>query len=195
MEVNIMVLMELQIKYFLWLLSFVLLLNCNSNVKNPPNVLVEVPSNGINNDNGTWFYNKEKFNGYLIEKRNNKMISKLPIMNGKENGIGYGWFENGKRRYQRQFLNGNRAGNHFGWFDNGNIAFINTFHNDKFEGAQKTFYKNGKMSQLLNFHNGYEVGKQKFWNQKGRLINNFTVKNGKLYGVIGRFDCMSVTTK
>lgn len=190
-----MVQKELQIRSFFLLLPVALLLSCNTPVKNPPKVLVEASSIRVKNDNGTWLYNKEKFNGYLIEKRNNKLISKLPIIDGKENGIGYGWFENGKRKYQRQFLNGNREGKHFGWYDNGRIAFINTFHQDKFEGAQVSYYKNGKKSQLLHYKEGYEEGKQKFWNQKGRLINNFTVKNGKLYGVIGRFDCMSVTTK
>jgi|GEM_PF-4787183 len=28
-----------------------------------------------------------------------------------------------------------------------------------------------------------------------RLVNNFTIKNGKLYGVIGRYDGMSVIQK
>ena len=44
----------------------------------------------------------------------------------------------------------------------------------------------------IGIKQGYEEGKQKFWNEEGRVINNFTVKNGKLYGVIGRYDCMSV---
>lgn len=187
-----MVQKELQIKYFLCLLSFVLLLSCNKVATNPPNVLVAVSAKEIKNDNGTWLYNKEKFNGYLIEKKNNQLISKLPIIDGKENGIGYGWFENGKLKYQRQYLNGDREGNHFGWFENGRVAFVNKFHNDKYEGPQITYYPNGQKGQWINYRNGYEEGKQKYWNKKGRLINNFTVKNGKLYGVIGRFDCMSV---
>ena len=69
------------------------------------------------------------------------------------------------------------------------------FLNDKYEGAQLSYFPNGNRWQILNYKNGYEEGKQKSWNESGRVVNNFTVKNGKLYGVIGRYDCMSIIKK
>jgi antitoxin component YwqK of YwqJK toxin-antitoxin module len=75
------------------------------------------------------------------------------------------------------------------------LSFDFTFRNDKYEGVQRTYFENGQPWQMLNYLHGREEGKQKSWNDSGRVVNNFTVKDGKLYGVIGRYDCMSAYKK
>lgn len=184
---------ELLIKLLAFFICLLSLFSCKDKT-NAPSILVEAHSKNITNNNGTWFFKNQKFNGFLVEKKKNQLISKLPIIDGKENGKAYSWYENGQLKCLKHFLNGNREGKHLGWYQDGKLAYITLFKDDKFDGAQISYYKNGIMSQLLHYSQGYEEGKQKFWNEKGRLINNFTVKNGKLYGVVGRFDCMSVKT-
>ena len=76
MEENIMELKELQIRNLYKYIVFVLLISCQSKVKNIPDVFVEVAAEGMKNNNGIWLYQNEKFNGFLIEKKNNKLISK-----------------------------------------------------------------------------------------------------------------------
>ena len=131
----------------------------------------------------------------FLKRKENALIAKLPVVDGKEHGIAYGWFETGEKRYERIFKNGDRDSTHKIWYKNGELACINFYKNDKLEGEQKMFFESGNLWQSLNYVNGYEEGKQKTWNDSGRVINNFTVKNGKLYGVIGRYDCMSVMEK
>lgn len=160
-----------------------------------PELYFEKNDSALKNINGTWFYNSHKVYGYILEKRGNSLIAKLPVIEGKENGVAYGWFETGEKKYQRSFNNGQRHGVHKTWFKNGQLASVNFYVNDKLEGEQKGYFENGKIWQVLNYKKGYEEGKQKTWNNTGRVINNFTVKNGKLYGVIGRYDCMSVMQK
>jgi antitoxin component YwqK of YwqJK toxin-antitoxin module len=84
---------------------------------------------------------------------------------------------------------------HKGWYANGSPAFVYFFKDDKYDGEQISYFESGHIWQCLHYKNGYEEGKQKSFNDSGRIINNFTVKNGKLYGVIGRYDCMSVFNK
>ncbi|EOR95881.1 putative exported 24-amino acid repeat protein [Arcticibacter svalbardensis MN12-7] len=166
-----------------------------SAVKVAPKVYILVTDTALHNQNGTWMYKGKKANGYIIEQNAEVITGKLPVVDGKENGIAYGWFETGEKRYERNFKNGNRDGVHKIWYKNGKLAALNFFIDDKFEGEQKGYFKSGNLWQSLQYANGYEEGKQKTWNDSGRVVNNFTVKNGKLYGVIGRYDCMSVMQK
>ncbi|MBA4197551.1 MAG: hypothetical protein C0459_08345 [Chitinophaga sp.] len=167
-----------------------LLISCFNNT--PPDVLVMSNDATLKNVNTYWMYNDKKFNGYIIEKDKDKIVSKLPVINGKENGIALGWYASGKKKFQRVYTDGNRQGLHIGWYENDSVSFIYHFKDDKLDGEQTTYYNNGQLWQQLHYVNGYEEGKQKAWSKDGRVVNNFTVKNGKLYGVIGRFDCMQV---
>jgi antitoxin component YwqK of YwqJK toxin-antitoxin module len=161
----------------------------------PPKVEVLSSDSSLHNDNGTWMKGNSKFSGYIVSKDGERLIAKLPVINGKENGTGYEWYKNGKLKFERNFLNGDREGLHKGWYENGATSFIQFFKDDKLEGKQLGFFESGHRFQVLNYQNGYEDGKQKTWNDSGRVVNNFTVKNGKLYGIIGRYDCMSVMAK
>jgi len=186
-------------KKFLFICLVVAVASCQSllekRVQLPSNHIVLNKDSDLKNKNGTWLWKGELFDGYIIEKEGHQIIAKLPIIDGKENGTAYGWFKNGKKKYERNYLNGNREGIHKGWYPNDSLAFEYQFHEDKYEGEQRSYYESGKSWQSLHYKNGYEEGKQKSWNESGRLINNFTVKKGKLYGVIGRFDCMSIHQK
>lgn len=161
----------------------------------PPELYITADDTMLHNNNGTWIWKKEKLNGYIIEKARGVLQGKVPIINGKENGIAYAWYTNGKKKFEYNFLNGNREGTQKGWYPNDSLSFVYFFHNDKYEGEQLTYYENGRIWHSLHYENGYELGRQKSWSDSGKVINNFTVKNGKLYGVIGRFDCMSVYKK
>jgi antitoxin component YwqK of YwqJK toxin-antitoxin module len=161
----------------------------------PPDVFTEKTDTSLRNENGIWMLSGQKYNGYIVEKDSNILVAKLPIIDGKENGLALGWYKNGKKRYELNFLHGNRDGTHKGWHPNDTLSFSYFFHEDKYEGEQNTYFPSGHRFQCLNYVNGYEDGKQKSWNDSLRVINNFTVKNGKLYGVIGRYDCMSVIKK
>jgi antitoxin component YwqK of YwqJK toxin-antitoxin module len=161
----------------------------------PPDLMVMFKDPNLHNANGTWMYKGSKFNGYIIEKSNSTLTAKLPVIDGKTNGIAYGWYKNGSKKSEQHFLNGDREGTDKSWHENGRLAFKNFFQNDKYEGVQKAYYPSGHRFQILNYKNGYEEGRQKSWSDDGRVINNFTVKKGKLYGVVGRYDCMSVIKK
>ncbi len=163
--------------------------------KLPPEIFIATTDTALHNNNGTWYYKNQKANGYLIEKKGHALIAKLPVIDGKENGTAYGWFETGEKRYERSFKNGDRDGAHKIWYKSGQLGSFSFFKSDKLYGVQKTYFESGNLWQSLTYVNGYEEGKQKTWNDSGRVVNNFTVKNGKLYGVVGRYDCMSVMEK
>lgn len=161
----------------------------------PPAHYLDRNDSRLHNRNGVWYLNQLVFSGYILEKENDHLLAKLPVINGREQGIAYGWYPTGRKRYERGFYQGNREGMHRGWYPNGQLSFAYHFHDDKYEGEQLSYYASGHRWQRLHYLNGYEEGQQKTWNDSGRVVNNFTVKKGKLYGVIGRYDCMSVYQK
>ena len=161
-------------------------------ISTPPETFFLRTDTTLRNNNGTWFYGTKKANGYILEKKEGALITRLPVIDGKANGLAYGWFESGEKRYEKSYRDGNRIGTHKIWYRNGQLAGVNYYVADKLEGEQKTYFESGNRWQSLRYVNGYEEGKQKTWNDSGRVINNFTVKNGKLYGIIGRYDCTSI---
>ena len=185
-------------KYYLLVLG-IIVASCQEKTKRqvqlPNNTYILFKDANLKNSNGIWLWKGENFNGYIIEKFDTIITAKLPVIDGKQNGIAYGWYKNGKKKSEQHFLNGNREGADKGWHENGKLSYEYFFQNDKYEGSQLSYFPNGNRWQMLNYKNGYEDGKQKSWNESGRVVNNFTVKNGKLYGVIGRYDCMSVIKK
>lgn len=183
-------------RYVWWIV--LLLSGCKDRIESvpePPAVFVDQQDTRLRNTNGTWLFNGTPYAGYIVEKQGSRLLSKLPVINGKEHGIALGWYPTGHKRYERGFRHGDREGIHQGWYPTGTLSFQYTYMADKYEGEQRTFFENGHRWQSLHYVHGYEEGKQKTWNDSGRVINNFTVKKGKLYGVIGRYDCMSVTKK
>ncbi len=182
-------------RYSICLLFVCFCVSCNFVTRQPPNVFHNSHDSALHNVNGCWMLQGKKYSGYIVELDSGAKVGQVPIIDGRENGIAFGWYANGHKRYERGFVNGNRAGEHEGWYANGQLAFLYRFRNDKYHGLQQTWFENGQLWQSLTYVNGYEEGRQKSWNDSGRVINNFTVRKGKLYGVIGRYDCISVIKK
>jgi len=182
-------------KYWIAILAIVGACHQKQEPAMPSNQTIFSTDLSLKNDNGTWLWKGTKYTGYIVEKFESQITAKLPVINGKVNGVALGWYKSGKKRYERDLINGNREGTDKGWHENGRLAFENFFKNDKYESEQRSYHENGQLWQSLHYKEGQEEGKQKTWDKNGRVINNFTVKNGKLYGVIGRYDCMSVVKK
>ncbi|MFC6225899.1 toxin-antitoxin system YwqK family antitoxin [Hymenobacter artigasi] len=160
-----------------------------------PARVIAVTDTALHNRNGTWFYKNRKATAVIVEQKGPVVTARLPVIDGKENGLATGWYPTSEKRFERRYQNGNREGRHQTWYKNGRLAGENVFRDDKYEGPQVSYFESGHRWQRLNYVKGYEEGKQKTWNDNGLVINNFTIKNGKLYGVIGRYDCMSVMQK
>lgn len=161
----------------------------------PPPIFLLKSEASLRNQNGTWHYQDKVFSGYILDILHGDTLAKLPIVAGKEHGLAQGWYASGRKKYECHYAQGKREGKHTGWHENDTLSYAYFFKDDLYEGVQRTYFKNGKRWQELYFAAGREEGKQKTWNEEGRVINNFTVKKGKLYGVVGRYDCMSVQHK
>ena len=165
---------------------------CNS--KHEP-IQVEVKNNDTllsKTDNG-WTYNNLPFNGYVVQVENDgRVVYKLPIIDGNEEGLAIGFYNSGEKLLERKFVHGQKQGVFKQWWPNGNLRYLFNYNNDKYEGKQIVYFHFGKIQEEKNYKNGQEEGIQRIWDSTGNLISNYTVKNNKIYGALSAKDCMPV---
>ena len=112
----------------------------------------------------------------------NTIIFRGEYINGKRNGEGKEYYENGKLEFEGEYINGKRSGKGQEYYENGNCRFKGEYINGlKFKG--KEFHDNGRS----RFEGEYLKEKKwngKGYNEKGNLeykINNGTGKIKEYY--------------
>ena len=124
---------------------------------------------------------------YLIET--NILIFEGEYLNGKRNGKGKDYYDNGKLEYEGEYLNGKRNGKGKEYYDIGRIKFEGEYKNGKIwngkeyningiieleinngNGKGKQYYGNGKLEFEGEYLNGQRTGKGKEYNYNGELI-------------------------
>ena len=165
---------------------------CNG-INQPPQF--EVKNNDtllLKKDNG-WTYNKLMFNGFMIQVENDgRIVYRLPIIDGKEQGMAVGFYNSGEKLLERKFVKGEKQGIFKQWWPNGNLRYLFNYNRGKYDGKQIVYFHFGKVQEEKNYINGMEEGVQRIWDSTGNLISNYTVKNKKIYGALSAKDCMPV---
>ena len=177
----------------------VLICACKSKNKQSLNELVNI--NVLNFDTALqhtdkgYFYNGKIFTGNVIQQeKDGRIVYKLPIINGKENGLAKGWYNTSEKLLERNYVDGKIEDTFKQWWPNGNYRYLFNYKNGLLHGVQTVFFPNGKVRQKSNYQFGKEEGLQQTWDSTGKLISNYTLKNNKLYGVISVQSCIPSVT-
>ena len=147
---------------------------------------------GLKHVNGVLRVHGAAFSGHVVERDGERLLARTPYREGKEHGVVEAWYPDGSLRHRKLYRLGRREGTHHGFWPDGSAQFIYHYEDDLFEGEQVAFYKNGVQSELRHYRKGHEEGQQRFYDGNGLLIGNYTFRNGKRYGIVGRFDCISM---
>jgi antitoxin component YwqK of YwqJK toxin-antitoxin module len=147
---------------------------------------------GLAREAGVLTYRGEPFSGWVIEREGEHLVARSPYLRGKEHGIAAGFYPDGSPRYLRVYEHGRREGTHRGYWQNGLVQYVYRYEGDLLEGEQVAFFKTGAPAELRHYHQGREDGLQRSYDGDGRIVANYTWKNGRRYGIVGRFDCVSM---
>jgi len=143
--------------------------------------------------NGVWSFHQKPFTGYRIElEKNNHLVYRLPIINGKENGLAKGWYLEGEKLMERYYVDGKKEGVFKQWWPNGKLRYLFHYKDDQFDGTQLIFFPDGRKREESNYARSKKEGRQQTWNEEGVLISNYVIKKNKLYGVIASKSCIPV---
>jgi hypothetical protein len=86
------------------------------------------------------------------------------------------------------FQNGQLIGQEKSWFENGQPRHTYEFDSGVREGKSTEWYENGRTFRESVYVNGQEVS-QKTWRVDGELYANYTIRNGRYYGLKGGALC------
>jgi len=150
--------------------------SCNSKgkAKEVPIQFNDIPNLVVRNDDpliqfkdSVYLYGNKPFSGYLINSLN------------QFNRIQYGYF------------NGLQEGIQQGWHFEGNLSFEYFCKEGIRIGEYKEYYPNGNLQIAAQYNFGKEI-KKKILDINGKVIANYTLKDGRYYGLLGSSNCMTI---
>ncbi|GAB3034223.1 toxin-antitoxin system YwqK family antitoxin [Spirosoma pulveris] len=168
---------------FLWL----------NNSRNPPPVEVVNYDPLLQKTDSGWYYKGALFSGYMVEKEKDGLIVyRLPIVDGRENGLAKGWYNTGEKLLERRFVNEKKEGIYKQWWPNGQPRYVFHYRHDQYDGPQLVFFPDGKKREESRYTLGEQDGPQRVWDKDGKLIANYTIRNKRAYGLTSVKSCLPV---
>lgn len=153
---------------------------------------VEVPRSALVMHGAVLERNGVPFDGYVVQREHGVVLRRTPYLDGREEGVDEAWYPNGQKRFERSYVGGHREGVHRGFWEDGRVQFVRRYRNDVFDGEQLGFHRDGSRAELLHYEAGREIGQQTIWRADGRVESNYSMLNGRRYGLVGRRDCVSI---
>lgn len=113
--------------------------------------------------------------------------------NGKEHGPWKQFYPSHKLKEQRYFENGKKQGKYLAWWENGAVKLEYNFDNGEYNGTCSEWLSNGTLIKQMNYNHGYEEGLQRAWYNNGKIRSNYSVINGRRFGLLGTKNCVNVS--
>ena len=186
--------MERPARFLSSIFVFLILLNACSrekaNLKFVNRELVSVKHSG-----GVVYVNNSVFTGTLFSLSENKKdtMELSSFLNGREHGIWEQFYSHGALKEIRHFENGKKQGEYKAWWEDGSKKFVFQFANDEYNGTCYEWADNGQLIHEANYIAGHEAGEQRAWYTSGKVRSNYTITNGRRYGLLGTRNCKNVS--
>ncbi|MBC7571493.1 MAG: toxin-antitoxin system YwqK family antitoxin [Spirosoma sp.] len=112
---------------------------------------------------------------------------------GRQHGIWKQYYPGGNLREQRVYNRGQKMGEYVAWWPNGQQQLQYQFSQDEYEGTCREWNEKGVLIQEMNYHKGHEEGTQKLFYNDGKVRANYTIIDGRRYGLLGTKNCVNVS--
>ena len=132
----------------------------SGNIRSETNYESEDPNHGT--------YREWYDNGQIREERN---------LDGNQEGIAKGWFNDGRLRFKTAYTEGIETTK--AYFPSGQLSRTYSKKYNKLNGKDTRWHENGQLKQESNYLDGKSHGTQKFWNEEGVLISEGASDMGK----------------
>lgn len=176
-----------------FLLMAVVMVSCNTTIQQQKLIAFNADSIKTELRNGLIYDGASLFTGRLFKLSNNHdTLFVQDIVDGLKNGYCKFFYEGARLAEIRYFEEGKREGAAFGWWPDGKKKFEYHYQNDLFVNQQQEWFSNGQRYSCKIFLNGYENGMQQVWDSTGAILSNYEAINGRNYGNIGQKHCKSI---
>jgi hypothetical protein len=158
-----------------------------------PKVFLPDTSAQLSLRDGVLYHGDGLFSGWLYALYpNGDTLSLSPFWQGKLEGWAKTWHKNTRLAEWRFYCQGLREGLHQSWHPNGKPRFSYAFVQDLHHGLKREWYDSGQMATDMQYTMGEETGRQRAWFINGQIRYNYELRNGRIYGLSGVKNCMSV---
>lgn len=149
----------------------------------------------VRHSGGICYVNDSVFTGVLfsLDPQRNDTLTLSSFLNGREHGTWRQLHRNGSLKEIRYFENGKKQGDYSGWWENGVKKFFYHFSDDEYDGRCFEWSENGQLYHEANYNQGHEEGAQRAWYANGKIKSNYTIINGRRYGLLGTKNCRNVS--
>lgn len=138
------------------------------------------------------YYSGQPFSGTLLEHYlNGDLYRETHYKNGLKEGSAREYGLQGVLRAVWNYHMDKKEGTQVGWFEEGPKRFEYHYKAGLFEGPQVEWHMNGQIFRNQIFQNGVEIGKKIFY-QGAEIFTNYTIRNGRSYGLDGGALCFDV---
>lgn len=138
--------------------------------------------------------NNQPFTGTLfLLYPNNDTAFVHQYKNGREHGGWKEFYPSHVLKEARQFSNGQKTGTYIAYWPNNSKQLEYNFANDEYNGTCREWIADGTLIKEMNYNAGHEEGSQKVWYDNGKIRSNYTVINGRRFGLLGTKNCRNVS--
>jgi antitoxin component YwqK of YwqJK toxin-antitoxin module len=119
---------------------------------------------------------KNAFNGLLVSYYEGKNVvkEKYTYVNGKKEGPGFFYYENGELDSKFNYKNDLLNGHYQKYFQNGKLEFEHYYKNGMHEGISRLFYSNGKIKKEEEYSTDDQIVNSRDYYDSGILENETT---------------------
>lgn len=173
-----------------WLLLLLLAAACSHLQSGKPYIESSrsVTAGGITTVNG------QVFSGVLFSLHENGDTAFLhSFKDGREHGDWKEFYPGHILKEKRSFTNGKKTAHYLAYWPNGKQQLDYFFEDDEYQGTCREWMDDGTLIKEMNYNKGHEAGSQKAWYGNGKVRSNYTVINGRRFGLLGTKNCKNVS--
>ena len=178
---------------FLSSVLLLMLISCSPEKKKMR--LVDQSKVSVKHSGGIVYVNDSVFTGTLFSlyADSNDTLEFSSYLNGREHGTAKQFYQKGAVKEIRYFENGKKQGEYKGWWPDGTKKYLFQFKDDEYNGTCYEWAENGQLTHQANYKQGHEEGTQAAWYTNGKIRSNYTIINGRRYGLLGTRNCKNVS--
>ncbi len=159
---------------------------------NIPNRIADKEDANLHIINGVYYYGQQLFSGIIKDVyENGKTHHETSYYNGREEAWSFMYYADGTMAEKRYYHQGEKDSVHTGWWPNGKLRFEYHFSKGMYNGDYKEWYNSGQAYKHIHYASGVDDW-GKGWRENGRLFMNYTMVQGRRYGIVNSNLCYTV---
>lgn len=130
---------------------------------------------------------------YELGENGKDTLTITSFVEGREDGEWRKFFNNGRIAETRHFAAGKKTGEYLGWWPDGTKRLEYHFSDGELNGVCRDWAPNGTLISQMNYVMGHENGAQQQFYTDGKIKANYTIIEGRRYGLLGTKNCVNVS--